>query len=85
MAHNWMIDMFNIVLPPIISNASGSEMYSGTSVVLMPKTLKSHSICIGFLLNLDNMLRSLYMASSSASGISSATGIVGGLATCLPR
>ena len=77
MAHNWMIDMFNMVVLPTISNASGNEMYSGTSVLLMPKTLVSHCICTSCLLNRDNMLRSLDMASSSASDVSSAIGIVG--------
>ena len=85
MTHNWMIDMFNMVVPPTISNASGNEMYSGTSVLLMPKTLVSHYIYTGCLLNRDNMLRSLDMASSSASSIPFAVGIEGGLTTYLPR
>ncbi|KAL2347409.1 hypothetical protein Fmac_001409 [Flemingia macrophylla] len=80
-----MIDMFNIVLPPTISKASGNEMYGGTSGLLTPKTLVSHCICTGCLLNRGSMLRSLDIASSSASGIASSAGIAGGLTTCLPR
>ncbi|KAL2331534.1 hypothetical protein Fmac_019115 [Flemingia macrophylla] len=80
-----MIDMFNIVVPPTISKVLGNVMYSGTSVVLTPKTLVSHCICTGCLLNHGNMLRSLDMASSSAFGIAFSAGIAGGLTTCLPR